>query len=70
MKHAQKGYYIQTTPFRVTFVLKDMNGDGKIDGLDRIRPEKNQEPRFVAGLTPDSQVERLRFESFFPRDFG
>ena len=28
-----------------------MNGDGKIDGLDRIRPEKNQEPRFVAGLT-------------------
>ena len=30
---------------------QDMNGDGKIDGLDRIRPEKNQEPRFVAGLT-------------------
>lgn len=22
MKHAQKGYYIQTTPFQVTFVLK------------------------------------------------
>ena len=39
-----------------------MNGDGKIDGLDRIRPEKNQEPRFVAGLTLTAKVERLRFD--------
>lgn len=42
-------YSDNTVPGDIRF--KDMNGDGKIDGLDRIRPEKNQEPRFVAGLT-------------------
>lgn len=31
--------------------FKDINGDGKIDGDDRIRSDKNEEPRFVAGLT-------------------
>lgn len=42
-------YSDNTVPGDIRF--KDMNGDGKIDGLDRVRPEKNQEPRFVAGLT-------------------
>ena len=31
--------------------FKDINGDGKIDGDDRVRSGKNEEPRFVAGLT-------------------
>ena len=42
-------YSENTVPGDIRF--KDMNGDGKIDGLDRVRPSKNQEPRFVAGLT-------------------
>lgn len=31
--------------------FKDINNDGKIDADDRIRSDKNEEPRFVAGLT-------------------
>lgn len=31
--------------------FKDVNGDGKIDGDDRVRSNKNEEPRMVAGLT-------------------
>lgn len=31
--------------------FKDVNGDGKINGDDRIRSDKNEEPRLVAGLT-------------------
>lgn len=31
--------------------FKDINGDGKIDGDDRVRSDKNEEPRMVAGLT-------------------
>ena len=42
-------YSDNTVPGDIRF--KDMNGDGKIDGLDRVRPDKNEEPRFVAGLT-------------------
>lgn len=31
--------------------FKDINNDGKINADDRIRSDKNEEPRFVAGLT-------------------
>ncbi|CAN5150246.1 TonB-dependent receptor [soil metagenome] len=31
--------------------FKDVNGDGKIDGLDRVRSNKNQIPKFQGGLT-------------------
>ena len=31
--------------------FKDINGDGKIDADDRVRANKNAEPKFVAGLT-------------------
>jgi len=31
--------------------FRDVNGDGKIDGNDRVRSDKNEEPRMVAGLT-------------------
>ncbi|MCD7977555.1 MAG: TonB-dependent receptor [Tannerellaceae bacterium] len=38
-----------TVPGDIRF--KDVNGDGKIDGDDRVRSDKNEEPRMVAGLT-------------------
>jgi len=31
--------------------FKDVNNDGKIDGLDRVRSDKNQTPTFQGGLT-------------------
>ena len=31
--------------------FRDVNGDGKIDADDRIRSDKTDEPRFVAGIT-------------------
>lgn len=31
--------------------FKDVNGDGKITGDDRVRSDKNEEPRLVAGVT-------------------
>lgn len=31
--------------------FKDVNGDGKIDGKDRVRSDKNQTPTFQGGLT-------------------
>ena len=31
--------------------FKDVNGDGKIDADDRVRSNKNSEPKFVAGVT-------------------
>ena len=52
-------YSNNTVPGDIRF--KDMNGDGKIDGLDRIRPEKNG-TSFCCRSDPDSQVERLRFD--------
>lgn len=30
--------------------LKDINGDGKIDGNDRVRADRNNQPRFQGGL--------------------
>jgi TonB-dependent starch-binding outer membrane protein SusC len=40
-------------------IFKDVNDDKKIDGLDRVRNEKNDFPRFIGGLTAD-----LRFKQF------
>ena len=31
-------------------IFKDVNNDGKIDGLDRVRSDKNNIPRFTGGL--------------------
>lgn len=30
--------------------FKDVNGDGKIDGLDAVRMDKNRDPRFTGGI--------------------
>ena len=32
-------------------IFKDVNGDDKIDGLDRVMNEKNSMPRFIGGFT-------------------
>jgi len=34
-------------------IYKDVNGDDKIDGLDRVMNEKNNMPRFIGGFTID-----------------
>lgn len=36
-------------------IFKDVNGDGKIDGLDRVRDEKNNMPRFTGGVSINLQ---------------
>jgi TonB-linked SusC/RagA family outer membrane protein len=40
-------------------IFKDVNNDGKIDGLDRVMNDKNNMPRFIAGATIN-----LRFKGF------
>ncbi len=39
--------------------FKDINGDGKIDGLDRIRLDQNRDPTFTGGLNVD-----LKYKNF------
>lgn len=46
--------------------FKDINNDGKIDADDRIRSDKNEEPRFVAGLTLGLKLEKLGFDGPVP----
>lgn len=36
-------------------IFEDVNGDGKIDGLDRVRSEKNNMPRFTGGASINLQ---------------
>lgn len=36
-------------------IFKDVNGDGKIDGNDRVRSYKNNVPRFTGGFTAQLQ---------------
>jgi TonB-linked SusC/RagA family outer membrane protein len=40
-------------------IFKDVNNDGVIDGLDRVRSDRNDMPRFTAGLSIN-----LRFKQF------
>jgi TonB-linked SusC/RagA family outer membrane protein len=40
-------------------IFKDVNGDDKIDGLDRVRSYKNDLPRFIGGFTAN-----LRYKQF------
>jgi TonB-dependent starch-binding outer membrane protein SusC len=40
-------------------IFKDVNNDGKIDGLDRVMNDKNNMPRFIAGATV-----AVRFKGF------
>lgn len=40
-------------------IFKDVNGDDKIDGLDRVMNDKNNTPRFIGGATIN-----LRYKGF------
>jgi TonB-dependent starch-binding outer membrane protein SusC len=40
-------------------IFKDVNNDGKIDGLDKVMCDRNNMPRFIGGLTAD-----LRYKGF------
>jgi TonB-linked SusC/RagA family outer membrane protein len=40
-------------------IFKDVNLDGKIDGLDRVMNEKNNMPRFIGGLSAE-----VRYKGF------
>jgi TonB-linked SusC/RagA family outer membrane protein len=45
-------------------IFDDVNGDGKIDGLDRVRIYKNNLPTFIGGLTID-----LNYGNFYSNIF-
>ena len=40
-------------------IFKDVNSDGKIDGLDKVMNEKNNMPRFIGGLSAE-----VRYKGF------
>lgn len=46
-------------------IFEDVNGDGKIDGLDRIRVYKTNIPRFTGGLNLDLGYKNLYATVFF-----
>lgn len=50
--------------------FKDVNGDGKIDGLDRVRSDKNQTPRFQGGLTIGLQYKDFDLNVLFQAATG
>jgi TonB-linked SusC/RagA family outer membrane protein len=45
--------------------FKDVNGDGKIDGLDRVRSDKSQVPTFQGGLTIGLQYKSFDLNVLF-----
>ncbi|WP_153796496.1 SusC/RagA family TonB-linked outer membrane protein [Foetidibacter luteolus] len=45
--------------------FKDINGDGKIDGNDRIRSEKNTQPTFQGGLVIGAQYKNFDLSILF-----
>lgn len=49
---------------------KDVNGDGKIDADDRVRSRKNNEPRFVAGITLGARWNNWDIMMLFQGAFG
>ncbi len=40
-------------------IFEDVNGDGKIDGLDKVRNDRNNMPRFVGGFTINLQYKQF-----------
>lgn len=50
-------------PGDIKFV--DVNGDGKIDAEDRVRRDKNYEPRFVGGFTANLRWKQWDMSLFF-----
>ena len=50
--------------------FKDVNHDGKIDGLDRVRSDKNQTPSFQGGLTIGLQYKNFDLNVLFQAATG
>ena len=50
--------------------FKDVNGDGKIDGNDRVRSDKNQQPTFQGGLTIGLQYKNFDLNVLFQASTG
>jgi TonB-linked SusC/RagA family outer membrane protein len=50
--------------------FKDVNGDGKIDGNDRVRSDKNQTPTFQGGLTIGLQYKDFDLNVLFQASTG
>jgi len=50
--------------------FKDVNGDGKIDGNDRIRSDKNRQPTFQGGLTIGLQYKNFDLNVLFQASMG
>lgn len=51
-------------------IFKDVNGDDKIDGLDRVRNEKNNMPRFIGGFTANLQWKQFDLALLFQGAMG
>ena len=49
---------------------KDVNGDGKIDGLDRLRHERNSIPTFQGGFNINLQYKNFDFSILFQGALG
>lgn len=45
--------------------FKDINGDGKIDGLDAVRLDKNRDPRFTGGLSLNLSYKNFDLSALF-----
>lgn len=50
--------------------FKDVNNDGKINADDRVRSNKNSEPRFVAGVTLGARWNNFDIMALFQGAFG
>ena len=50
--------------------LKDINGDGKINGDDRVRADRNNQPRFQGGLNASVRYKGFDFSILFQASTG
>jgi hypothetical protein len=50
--------------------FKDVNGDGKIDGLDAVRLDKQRDPRFTGGLNVNLTYRNFDLSAPRPGRFG
>jgi TonB-dependent starch-binding outer membrane protein SusC len=51
-------------------IFKDVNNDGKIDGLDRVRADKTGMPRFIGGFTVNLNFMNFDFAVLFQGAMG
>ncbi len=50
--------------------LKDINGDGKIDGNDRVRADRNNQPRFQGGFNASLSYKNFDFTMLIQASTG